>query len=113
MIPPPDELVLGDAGRPPSIARTTSVPPVTPAMIWKASLDERYVDWLPVKPTTAFDRHRHAPRAANPVSLCRLRIRQQMLQENDMLLLLYPVQPEASPYKNVSPIFVREAAETQ
>jgi hypothetical protein len=30
-----------------------------------------------------------------------------------VLLLSYPVQPEASPYKSVSPIFIREAAEAQ
>jgi len=30
-----------------------------------------------------------------------------------VLLLSYPVQPEGSPYQGVSPIFVREAAETQ
>jgi hypothetical protein len=27
-----------------------------------------------------------------------------------VLLLSYPVQPESSPYKGISPIFVREAA---
>jgi hypothetical protein len=30
-----------------------------------------------------------------------------------VLLLSYPVQPESSPYKGISPIFVREAAEAQ
>jgi len=30
-----------------------------------------------------------------------------------VLLLSYPVQPEASPYQSISPIFVREAAEAQ
>jgi hypothetical protein len=30
-----------------------------------------------------------------------------------VLLLSYPVQPESSPYKGVSPIFVREAAKSQ
>jgi uncharacterized protein DUF1203 len=30
-----------------------------------------------------------------------------------VLLLSYPVQPEFSPYKSISPIFIREAAEAQ
>jgi hypothetical protein len=30
-----------------------------------------------------------------------------------VLLLSYPVQPEASPYRSISPIFVRETAEKQ
>jgi len=43
---------------------------------------------------------------------CRISLEVARPGEN-VLLLSYPVQPESSPYRSVSPIFVREAATTQ